>query len=303
MLNNIDFSIIIPHKDSVDTLRKLIGTIPVSSKIEIIVVDNSPTSLKKDNLGVDRDCTILYSSPNRYAGGARNDGVAYANGKWLIFADADDYFTDNAFDVFYSFINSNADVVYFCADSVYVDSGEPGNRGDIYTNDVNGYLNGIYDEWRLRLGFSVPWAKMIKRDFVKGKNILFDEVVAANDAYFSLLTGYYASSIDASPKSVYVVTVSRGSLTNRRDYAVIKSRYNVILRVNQFMRHVGYSKYQHSVMYYLVQSFHYGPTAVFSFLSMLIKYGQNPFLGLNRWRKTAKKVAVQNSNNSKYIVK
>ena len=44
----IDFSVIIPHRNSKETLPRLFETIPASPNIEIIVVDNSDVPLKKE---------------------------------------------------------------------------------------------------------------------------------------------------------------------------------------------------------------------------------------------------------------
>ena len=96
MIYTKDFSIIIPHRDSVQYLPKLFSSIPDSDGIEIIIVDNSPEPISKDSIGVDREFQLLYSSPSRGAGGARNVGVENAHGKWLLFLDADDYFAEGA---------------------------------------------------------------------------------------------------------------------------------------------------------------------------------------------------------------
>ena len=40
---HIDISVIIPHRNSIKTLDRLFDSIPVSDRIEIILVDNSPT--------------------------------------------------------------------------------------------------------------------------------------------------------------------------------------------------------------------------------------------------------------------
>ena len=39
---NIDFSIIIPQRKSLDSLPRLFKSIPVSDKIEVLLIDNSP---------------------------------------------------------------------------------------------------------------------------------------------------------------------------------------------------------------------------------------------------------------------
>jgi hypothetical protein len=49
-------------------------------------------------------------------------------------------------------------------------------------------------EINLRLLFSVPWAKLIKKDLIDRHNISFEEILASNDINFSVKTGYYAQT-------------------------------------------------------------------------------------------------------------
>src|SRR5690554_3964278 len=109
MINHkYDFTIIIPHRDSLHFLPKLFSTLPKSDKIQILLIDNSDVSIKKEDIETDTEFELLYSSPERGAGGARNEGIEHAKGKWFIFVDADDYFTNDAFGTFYDYFNSNA---------------------------------------------------------------------------------------------------------------------------------------------------------------------------------------------------
>lgn len=305
-MNNIDFTVIIPHRDSVYLLPRLFSSIPDSDKIEVILVDNSPIPITLQqirNTGVKRNFILLFSSPERGAGGARNVGLENAHGKWLVFADADDYFADGAFDVFYEYRESDSDIVYFCSSGIYIDTGEYSSRAESYTNLVRDYLNGDCSEEDIKFEHFVPWCKMIKRDLVNFYHLRYDEIKAGNDMYFSLQAGYFAKEIEAVNKIVYVVTTSRGSLTNRRDYEVIKARLYSKLHCNQFLKEHGHSNRQHSVMFALYESRHYGIKAFFEFCGMIIKFHQNPFIGCGNWLESLKNDSAQNRKDKKYIVR
>lgn len=301
MIYSKDFSIIIPHRDSISTLKKLLKSIPVSDRIEVIVVDNSPTPINKESIDINREFLLLYSEPTRGAGGARNVGIDKAIGKWLLFADADDYFTDDAFEIFNSQVDSEAEVVFFGMGGVYIDTGERSDRGDVYTKLVRSFLKDDDKEINIRLNFSSPCSKMINHNLVKRHHIQFDEVVASNDVYFSLLTGFYAKTISAVDKIVYIATVSKGSLTRRRDYEVVKSRFIVSLRYNKFLKEHGHSGYQTSIMFFFTQSINFGLSKVLEFIKLLILYKQNPFIGYKRWFKTYKSGKQRNKTEGKYI--
>jgi glycosyltransferase involved in cell wall biosynthesis len=299
----IDFSVIIPQKNSVETLPRLFATIPETSKIEVIVVDNSEVPITKEQIGIEREYTLCWSSPKRFAGGARNVGVENAHGKWLVFADADDYFTANAFDDFYKFLDSDADVVYFGMDGIYIETGERSSRGDMFTSLVRKYLSGEIDEYTLRTNFPSPCSKMVRRDLVVKHNLRYDEVRANNDDYFALLAGYYAKMVLAYDSLVYVYVATAGSIMHRRDAETMLVRLEVILRCNKFKREHGLENYQGSIAYLFSQAAHYDIKTFIRFVSLLFKYRQNPFIGWNNWINTFKKVNKTKIRDSKYYTK
>lgn len=298
----MDFSIITPAwRGAIDTLPRLLGSIPQQENIEIVIVDNSKEPLSREEIKSECDFKLLHSSFDRHAGGSRNDGMAVAQGKWLLFADADDYYTKDAFDVFAQYKDSDADIIYFCADGVYPETGERSTQADLYTNLVRNYLKDPATGWNLRLSFHVPWAKMVRRSFIEEHKIRFDEVVANNDDYFSLLSGYYAKKIEAVEKVVYLYVVSQGSLMRRRSKEVMRTRLEVILRCNKFKKEHGLKKYQGSVAYFLFEGLKFGTKTFFEFLFLVIKYRQNPFIGCSNWFKSFKKMKSVDKKNKEYI--
>ena len=212
----------------------------------------------------------------------------HAHGKWLVFADADDYFTENAFDVFFANINDTADVIYFGMTGIYDDTGEFSTRGDYYTNKVQDYLAGKIGENSLKYKFGSPCSKMVKKSLVDTCNLKYDEVVASNDSYFALTIGYYAKSVKAVDAIVYVATVSRGSLTKRKDFNAVHSRYLVKLRMNRFIKANHISEPQYPVIFDIYECFKASPKSLFRVLAEAVRYGQNIMLGFNpiNWFKT-----------------
>ena len=161
-----------------DSLPRLFKSIPVSDKIEVLLIDNSPEPISGKDVQTIHPFQLLHSNPHSFAGGARNIGLDNAHGKWLIFADADDFFTPQAFDIFYSHFADEEDLIYFKSDSVYDDTLEPSNRNSLFNAYIDDYVLGKIDEMEVRLSYLVPWGKMIKRELVVQYNIRFDEVLA-----------------------------------------------------------------------------------------------------------------------------
>lgn len=278
-----DISIIIPHRNSIHFLPKLFSSIPVSDKIEILLVDNTPQPIIKDDIGIIREYKLLYSDPARGAGGARNVGIENATGKWLIFADADDYFEEGAFDIFYQYLNAEEDVIYFSMRGVRLDNGAYSTRGSSIANLVQNYVDGKIAETNIRVYYFSPCAKLVRHSLVKKFNLSYDEVPAGNDSFFALTIGYYAQAIKVVNQVVYIVTESGNSLTARKSLEIVKSRFKTTLKCNFFLKKHRWGKYQLSVMYYLYTSFSYGIKSGLDFIILLLRYKQNPFIGYRRW--------------------
>lgn len=299
-----DFSVIVPvWRGAAHFLPILFDSIPLKEGIEIIVVDNSKEPLKRKEINSNRKITLLHSAPERHAGGSRNDGMIVAKGKWLLFADADDFYTPDAFEIYYEYLNTDAEIVYTGMGGVYADTGDPSDRGDFYKKKVHDYCTGKANEMSLRIGFASPCCKMVSHALVDRECLRYDEIRAGNDNYFSLTSGYYAKKIEAVDAITYIATVNRGSLTKRRDYEVIKARLYSKLHCNLFLKEHGLSEYQHSVMFALAESRHYGIGKTLEFIKMIAKFHQNPFVGWRRWFNTFKRIKKSDREQAQYIVK
>lgn len=277
MMEQKDISVIIPQKNSIKTLGRLFDSIPDDKRIEIIVVDNSEIPITKDDIGIDRKYDLYWAAPTRYAGGARNVGLEHAHGKWLVFADADDFYSEGAFDIFFSQIENDADVIYFGMTGIYDDTGEYSPRGEYYTKRVRDYLSGQIDEKTIRFGFGSPCSKMVRKSLVDEYKLRFDEVITCNDSFFALKVGFYARRIKAIDNEVYVATVNGGSLTRRKDFKALHSRYLVKLRENCFFKSHGLEQYQGRVISNFRDCLKANPFSLFQLLAEAVKYKQNIF--------------------------
>lgn len=304
MIYTKGFSVIVPTwRGAIKYLPRLFDSIPEKEEIEIIVVDNSKEPVRREEINSPREITLLHSAPERHAGGSRNDGMAVAKGKWLLFADSDDYYSPNAFSIYYSKIDSDAEIVYTGMGGIYEDTGEPSNRGDRYIRMVHEFCIGKRTETMLRIDFSSPCCKMVSHALVEREGLRYDEIRAGNDIYFSLTSGYFAKKIDAVDAITYIATVNRGSLTRRRDYEVTKARLYSKLHCNEFLRQHGLSLYQHSVMFAIAESRHFGLKKTWEFIKMIAKYRQNPFWGWKNWVGTARRNSKADKKESRYIIK
>ena len=223
----------------------------------------------------------LYKNEGKFAGGARNTGLKYAKGMWLLFADSDDYFTDNATQLLYKHVNSESDIIFFNVISKFSDTGKEAYRAEHIKSIINrskneGNMNA------LRCCYTVPWGKMIKRKLVKENNIFFDEVIAGNDMMFSVLCGLSANNVSCDVGELYCVTVTYGSITTSLSKERFDSRFNVTLAVNNLLRKEGYGKYQISVLYFIAKSYQFGFLYLLKVVGSCIKNRSNIFIGMSK---------------------
>ena len=299
-----DFSVVVPvWRGAIKCLPRLFDSIPEKDGVEIIVVDNSPNPISRDEIDSQREVLLLHSAPERHAGGSRNDGIACAKGKWLLFADADDFYAPNAFDVFYSKIDSDSDIIYTGMGGIYQDTGELSDRGHEYADMVHKYCIGKANESLLRFHFSSPCCKMVSHKLIDEYNIRFDEIKASNDIFFSLTSGYYAKTIDAVDTITYIATVSKGSLTQRRDFDVISARLYAMMHCNQFLKKHGLKKEQRSIMHQLYEARYFSLSQKWNLFKMILKFRQNIFVGWKRWANSFLEVRKRDKLDNKYIVR
>ena len=244
----MDVSIIIPHHNNQHLLQRCVNSIPPKDNIEIIIVDDN-----SNNKIVDFDKLANSNNPNiniiltkegKGAGYARNVGINHATGKWLIFADADDFFTDEFEEFLDNYINSDKDCIFYKTD-ISEHQGKHNNINEI----MDSYLNN-YDKDIVRYQSSMPWCKMIKHDLITTKSIRFDETKVANDVWFSTLVGYYAQSITVDDRIIYHYSNTENSLSNDDNVIFLITRIKVATKTNIFLKQHGLEKYNIHVYEY-----------------------------------------------------
>ena len=273
----LNYSIIIPHKNIPDLLQRCLDSIPKRDDIQIIIVDDNSDPDKVDFNhfpGVGEKCVEVYfTKEGKGAGYARNVGLKHARGKWLLFADADDFYVKDAWDTFDKYLNAQVDIIYFSVACVDSSTLMPASRNlrnnEVVTDFISGDENG---EKLLRYTCWEPWNKIWRHEFIVSNDLQFEEIPRGNDAMFVLQGGDKANKIMAIEEQLYVVTYRPQSLSYKITKESFYSALLLKIRINKFYKAKGFKKFRLSVLYDLKQAYTlFGATEVLKAISLIFK--------------------------------
>ena len=239
----MNYSIILPYRDKYDLFLKAFDSVFDRNDIQIIIVDNAIVPLSHDQIPVKKYAQVLYtnSSNTKGAGCARNEGLKHVNGSFVLFLDADDYFTPNAFTAFDKYLHQEYDIVFFKPISIRLSDKALSKRHIYYVELIDNWCK-TGDERSLRYRWGSPWAKLYRAEYLLSGGFQFEEQPVSNDLWFSVQTGHNAKCVCGDASEVYVVT------EGGKGQSLIKSvtrensfiRYETAIRVNKFLKSVGH---------------------------------------------------------------
>lgn len=234
----INYSIIIPHRNIPHLLQRCLDSIPRRDDIQIIIVDdNSDVSIVNfdqfPGMG-EKGVDIIFTKEGKGAGYARNVGLKYAKGKWLLFADADDYFTDEILTICDdNCLSTNInELIVFNSKSVDSKTLKEIKKKEKQTSI---YIKN-QDENILRYVSHLVWGKIYLLDSIRKYKIQFDEVPAANDVTFAGYAGFYLKNLRFDSRIGYVFTARESSISTNYSSSYLNSHIKVAFRYNSFLK-------------------------------------------------------------------
>lgn len=214
-------SVIIPMYNVEQYLEKCIDSVfnqgLKEEEFEVILVDDeSPdkslavaTSLTKDKKNV----TII-SQKNKGLGGARNTGILYATGEYLLFLDSDDWYLPNVFQNILNIAFENQlDILEFGAQGITPNGLIQYNFRTVSSEILDGitYYNSV------RYMHSAC-NKLYSRDFLASHSLLFSEHIFIEDFEFNTRVFAVAKRVLASDFLVAQFLQSPNSITRNSDF-------------------------------------------------------------------------------------
>lgn len=240
---SFNYSIIIPHKNIPELLIRCIKSIPVRDDIQVIVVDdnsdNANTYIEKYPELSRPNLEIYFTKEGKGAGYARNVGLKQIKGKWVMFADSDDLFLPEWTNITNQYLDSEVDVIQFLIADIISHS-----DCSWHNSKLDNYAKGKVQERDVLFSNPTCWAKMIKADLLRQNNILFDEVICANDVFFGYQVAVKANNIVISQSAIYDVTYREGSLTTIKNKNYSWIRYTTVKKANAYAAKYGFKRYE-----------------------------------------------------------
>lgn len=212
-MSALNFTFVIPTHNSSGFISLLLDSIPYRDDIQVVIVDDYSDDFERlqDIVSKSRlyDRVLLLRNKGvASAGAARNIGLDEAKGRWIIFADSDDVFTEGLGKVLDYYRDSTADIVLFPATE---DS--KSSRTDYIKYCFNQYQKGDIDEVGLSYRLTTVWSKLYRREAIE--ELRYREVVVANDVLYAMKAAFATRSacVVDTTRYIYLLSTRDGSIT------------------------------------------------------------------------------------------
>lgn len=267
--NTLKLSVIIPiYNDEKYINRCLLSIMAAQMEdYEIILIDDGSND---ESLSI---CTAwekkfseirLIHTPNMGVSHARNIGIDAANGKWMVFIDADDYIFSHYFKKLTTLLNDKTDYILFS----YLENkhGKIAQHNDMFFEKSNDIKYTSMQE-ALKLIFEAKevqgyvWNKVFKRQIVQQHQIYFNEELMYNeDLLFCYEYLQYTNQIIYIKNYLYCYVKNEGTaVTGKVNDAIVDGlkSFKYMLRVKSKLPEISYQYIHVAYMYmncYLLKS-------------------------------------------------
>ncbi|WP_010261897.1 glycosyltransferase [Treponema primitia] len=210
-------SVIVPvyntEKYLSDCLDSLIGQ--TFQDLEILCVDdgscdNSAEILKTYAEKYPR--IRIFSQKNTGPGMARNTGLRYAEGTYIMFCDSDDIYDKDMCRIMFSAIHKRGVDLVKCKMTAVYPSGERTKEELVIPSEKGFHL--LNSQWRGILCRGV-WDKIFRLDIIRCNNIYFPPVTVSEDISFLIQYAAVASTCFILPDNLYYYYVRRNSTAGK----------------------------------------------------------------------------------------
>lgn len=308
-MNEYKVSIIIPCYNAekyVDRcMQSVVDQVYPIKHLEIICVNDASTDKTLDMLMAweqkypDNICVVDCDSNGRQ-GRARNIGLSYATGEWILYIDVDDWIEPDYVSKLVEAADKDCDIVCCKAGR------DPAEELRYYSEDSRGsshirYINISSDEQRRELSvlaslsFSA-YCKLIRRSFLLDNELYFPERLAYEDIFWGSLLPYYVHHIAFIDSVLYHYYINPDStvLSDEVPYHVDMLTVNMMLWEEYSYRGL-FEKYHDEIEYNFIY------TCYLAFMKVLALRFKEPNYSLYKLLKLITSERIPDWKNNRYI--
>lgn len=209
---NVKISVIVPVYNSEEYLGRCIESIlrQTYELFELIIVDDGSLDnswkILKDYSRRDKRIKIIHQE-NAGPGIARNRGIEEATGEYVVFVDSDDFIDK---DYFLKLSRKTEDLIF-------IDVNQVNESFELICTEYMSDKRGVSkDEFiRGQMTGKINWGgvrKAVKRELLEKYNIKYSDHKIGEEAIFSFLILYYATSFSFIEGAVYTYINREGSI-------------------------------------------------------------------------------------------
>ena len=198
-------SVIIPVYNAQNYLQQCLDSLrgQTLKEMEIICLDDGSTDNSLEILRANADCDDrirVIHNENQGPAETRNQGMEMAQGKYLSFLDADDFFElDMLEEAFLAAEKNEADVTIFDVYDYDDRTGEIQKNGGFlvkkYLPDKEVFSAMDIPEYIYNITMGCAWNKLYRKDFIREIGLKFQNIRRVEDAFFTMTANVEAKRI------------------------------------------------------------------------------------------------------------
>lgn len=237
-------SIIIPVYNAEKTIERAIKSIQNQnfSDFELLLINDGSHDNSRQiiELFANEDSRIkLYNEKNSGVSSARNKGITHANGKYILFLDADDYYVENAFETIIPELDEGTQLVIFGYIIQYGKEYSKSVLPDYKNLEFNNKKN--FRDFAVSLisneMINAPWNKIYLTRYIKENKIIFPpDLNIGEDLKFNLSVIRDIQNVKISNKPLVNYTVKKGEgLVSKFRKNRFELRYSLLMELKELL--------------------------------------------------------------------
>lgn len=262
-MKNILISFIIPIYNGEKYIERIVESILKENKnnIEIILLNDGSTDNSQAILNRYKNNKLIriINKSNTGVSDTRNIGLKEAKGKYIMFADCDDFYCKGFLDKISSILNENQfDLLVFPA----LEEDKAGNLKTIFKQKDNkeiaikncGLKGYILDDYTMRFGDCI-WNKVYKASIIKENNVLFKtNQRIAEDKLFNIEYMEYIKDMYGLSDSLYIYCYNENSVTRKYRNNFLSEYLKIGNNLKDISEKVKYKDYSYLISNFYLQS-------------------------------------------------